>query len=94
MGLAIIGGGIIMGIQELVNLDAFTFIHDYVTPLSMGRQAILYGGIGGALLDAEFITGLTDWSIVMLNVGLLLGLTVLFAVASCVMRRRKNHDNV
>jgi len=28
MGLAIIGGGIIMGIQELVNLDAFTFIHD------------------------------------------------------------------
>jgi|GEM_PF-3499580 len=94
MGLAIIGGGIIMGIQNLVNLDAFTFIHDYVTPLSMGRQAILHGGIGGAFIDGELIIGLTDWSIVMLNVGLLLGLTMLFAVASSVMRRRKNHDHV
>jgi len=55
----------------------------------MGRQAILHGGIGGALVDGEFITGLTDWTIVMLNVGLLLGLTMLFAIASSVIKKEK-----
>lgn len=89
MGLMIIGGGIIMGIDGLVNIDAFTFIHDYVTPLSMGRQVMVNGG-GAVLFETgEFVQVGTDWGLVMLNVGLLLGLTALFALASAVMRKVK-----
>jgi len=85
MGLAIIGGGIVVGIQNIVNIDAFTFIHDFVTPVSMGRQIIANGGMGVTSLvggPGDVVVGHTDWSQVLLYVGILLGLTVLFAVLS------------
>lgn len=89
MGLAILGGGIVVGLPDIVNIDAYTFIHDYTTPLSMGRQAILNGGIGGMFEGGAFVVRTTNWNIVMLNVGLLLGLTALFAVASFVIGKVK-----
>lgn len=89
MGLLIIGGGVIMGIDGLVNNDVFTFVHDYVTPLSMGRQMIINGG-GAVLFETgEFVQVGTDWGLVLLNMGLLLGLTALFALVSAVMRKVK-----
>jgi len=91
MGLNIIGGGIIVGIQNIVNIDAFTFIHDFVTPISMGRQIIANGGMGVTSLVGEMMptVGHTDLNAVLLNVGILLGLTALFAVLSFVFGKVK-----
>ena len=89
MGLAIIGGGIVIGLPNIVNIDAFTFVHDYITPLSMGRQAVLHGGLGATFVDGQIILSHTDWHVVLLNIGLLIGLTTLFAVLSFVIERVK-----
>jgi len=89
MGLLIAGGGVIMGIQNLVNLDAFTFIHDYATPLSIGRQMITYGGGAMTFETGEFVHVAADWGMVLFNAGLLLGVTALFVVASFVARKVK-----
>jgi len=91
MGLNIIGGGIIVGIQNIVNIDAFTFIHDFVTPISMGRQIIANGGMGVTSLVGETVAtvGHTDWNAVLLNIGMLLGLSALFAVLSFVIEKVK-----
>lgn len=92
MGLNIIGGGIIVGIQNIINIDAFTFIHDFVTPLSMGRQIIANGGMGVTSLVGEIgdvVVGHTNWGNVLLNVGMLLGLSALFAVLSIAIGKVK-----
>ena len=94
MGLSILGGGIVMGLDSIINNDVFQFIHDYVTPLSWGNRIMRYAG-GWALevegvLATRILTEIpTDWGIVGFNVGLFLGISALFIILSQIIGRVK-----
>ena len=93
IGLAALGGGIIMGIDMIVDLPAFSFVHDYMTPLSIGNQIMTHGAgmITNDMMTAgEFLrVSETNWNLALMNIGFLIGLTVLFSCLSFVARKVK-----
>ena len=93
MGLSILGGGIVMGLDNIINNDVFQFIHDRATPLSWGNRIMAYSGNAYRVNMIDGITSITeipaDWGIVVFNIGLFLGVSALFIILSQIIGRRK-----
>lgn len=74
MVFAILGGGIIIGFHETINLPITDFLFEYGTPLSLARRAVFYAG---AMND--------DMTVAMWNMLILASVAAVFVILTLIL---------